>query len=368
MRMVPAGHVPQAGDEAGERRLARPGRADEGEGLPCRDRQRDVAQDEPVGRVAERHGVELDRAGDRRHRPRVRRVDDGRPRVDDLEHPLDRPGPLSELAVQPGDRPEAGRDGHAVQQEAGQRADPELALDDLVPRVPEQPGQRAEAEEPHQRPEQRPPQGQPRAGRDHRPQVRVVALELPLLADVALDHADAGQRLLGGRRAPRDRVLDLRADPLERSTEDDRDGDQGRREEQDDEQQRRAEGEQDDDRADEADDRRQQARDGLGEHRPHERHVARQARHQLPHPAAGVEVERQRHEAAEQVAAQLGHDPLPDDAEQVGLEEAADRLDAEQPEEQHDQAVEAGRVATGDDLGRDPGDDQREGQPDAPTR
>ena len=45
IRIVPAVDVPQAGDEPGERRLARPGRPDEGEGLPCRDGQRDVAQD-----------------------------------------------------------------------------------------------------------------------------------------------------------------------------------------------------------------------------------------------------------------------------------------------------------------------------------
>ena len=77
-----------------------------------------------------------------------------------------------------------------------------------------------------------------------------------------------------------------------------------------------------------------------------------------------MEVERQGHEPPEQLAAELGDDPLPHHAEQVRLEEAADGLDAEQPDEQDDQAVEAGRVAAGDDLGRDPGDDQREGQPD----
>ena len=35
-----------------------------------------------------------------------------------------------------------------------------------------------------------------------------------------------------------------------------------------------------------------------------------------------VEVERQRHEAAVQLAAELGDDPLADDAEQPGLDEA----------------------------------------------
>ena len=192
---------------------------------------------EPVRRVPERHVVELDPAGHRGHRPGVGRVDDRRAGVDDLEHPGDRPRPLAELTVQPGDGAEARGDRDAVQQEPGQRPDPELAGDDLVPGVPEQPGQRPEAEQPHQRPERRAPQRQPRTGRDHAPQVRVVAMELPVLADVALDHADARQRLLGGRRAPRDRVLDVGADPLERPPEHERDGDQGGREQQDDEQQ-----------------------------------------------------------------------------------------------------------------------------------
>ena len=78
----------------------------------------------------------------------------------------------------------------------------------------------------------------------------------------------------------------------------------------------------------------------------------------------GVEVERQRHQPAEQVAPELGDDALADDAEQVRLEEAADRLDAEQPEQDEDEAIEAGRIAAGDHRGRDPGDDQREGETD----
>ena len=114
---------------------------------------------------------------------------------------------------------------------------PELTRDDLVARVPEQARQRAEPEQAHQRPERRAPQREPRARRDDAPQVRVVALELPVLADVALDDPDARQRLLGGRRAPRDRVLDVGAHLLERPTEDECDGDQRWRQEQDDEQQ-----------------------------------------------------------------------------------------------------------------------------------
>ena len=76
-----------------------------------------------------------------------------------------------------------------------------------------------------------------------------------------------------------------------------------------------------------------------------------------------MEVARQRHEAPEQVSAELGDDPLPHHAEEVRLEEAADRLDDEQPEEDQDEAVEPCGIATGDDLGRDARDDQREQQP-----
>ena len=79
---------------------------------------------------------------------------------------------------------------------------------------------------------------------------------------------------------------------------------------------------------------------------------------------ARVEVERQRDESPEQLAPDLGDDPLPDHAEQVRLQEASRGLHEEQPDQGDDQAIEPGRVAAGNDLGRDPGDDQREGQPD----
>ena len=148
------GHVPQPRDEPDQGRLARARRPDQREGLPCRDRQRHVAQDEPVRRRT--------RTTRRRARSGRRPLGIGRAsgasrivgrRVDDLEHPGDRPGPLPELAVQPGDRAEARADRDAVQQEPGQGADPELAVDDLVAGVPQQAGDGAEAEEAHQRPE-----------------------------------------------------------------------------------------------------------------------------------------------------------------------------------------------------------------------
>ena len=76
-----------------------------------------------------------------------------------------------------------------------------------------------------------------------------------------------------------------------------------------------------------------------------------------------MEVERQGDQSAKEFAAELGHDALADDAQQVGLEETADRLHAEQPDQGEDQPIQAPTVAAGHDLRGDPGDDQGEGQP-----
>jgi hypothetical protein len=80
------GDVVEARQQAHHRRLARPGRADEREGLPRLDPQRDAGQHRSVARVAERDVVQLDRqrpvgqlAGARHHL---------RARVDDLQHPF----------------------------------------------------------------------------------------------------------------------------------------------------------------------------------------------------------------------------------------------------------------------------------------
>ena len=205
---------------------------------------------------------------------------------------------------------------------------PSVAVDDLVARVPEQPGDGAEPEEPHQRPERRPPQGEARAGRDDGPQVRVVALELPFLADVALDDADPRQRLLGGRRAarrscPGPAVLTRWSGRPKTTATAISAG---------------------------ASSRTMNSSVGLSVNRMMTEptspmtddsrlvtvwvsivrtSVTSLERRDTSSPTrlAGVEVERQRHEPAEQVAAQLGDDPLPHHAEQVRLQEAADGLD-----------------------------------------
>ena len=102
--------------------------------------------------VAERHVIERHLPGDRRHRLCVGRVQDRRAGIDDLEDPGDRAGPLSELAVQAGDGPEAGPDRDAVQEERGQRVHAQRSVDDLVARVPEQDRDRTEPRRPMKAP------------------------------------------------------------------------------------------------------------------------------------------------------------------------------------------------------------------------
>ena len=187
----PPGHVPQPRDEPHEGRLAGARRPHQREHLACRHVEVDVAQDRARAVVREGDALELDAAGDRAQVHGVRRVVDRRLGVDDLEHALDGAGALAQLAVEPCDRGEARADRDAVQQEPRERPDRQPAGDDLVARVPEQDGDRAEAEEAHQPAEPRPPQREPRARRDDPGQVARVARLLVVLADIALDDADA---------------------------------------------------------------------------------------------------------------------------------------------------------------------------------
>ena len=174
-----------------------------------------------------------------------------------------------------------------------------------------------------------------------------------------------GEDLLRGGRGVRDPVLDLRADALQRPTEDDRDDDERGREEQDDEQQRRAQREQDDHRADAArsvDDSRlvtvcvSIVRTS----------VTSLERRDTSSPTRcwPVEVEREGHEPPIQVAAELGHDPLPHDPEQPRLDEPATAWTQNSTTSSSDESVEPARVAARDDLAGDARDDEREGEPD----
>ena len=61
----------EPGDQVGQGRLARPGLADDGDGLPRLDREAHVLEHRRVATVSERHAVELDPAADSRQRRRV---------------------------------------------------------------------------------------------------------------------------------------------------------------------------------------------------------------------------------------------------------------------------------------------------------
>ena len=234
-----------------------------------------------------------------------------------------------------------------------------------MPGVPKEDRERAEPEEAHQPAERRPPEREPRAGGHDAREIATVALRLEALADVALHDPDPRQRLLGRDGAAGDRVLHLGADALERPPEDDRDDDQRGRQHEHDHEQDRVEQEQDDDGADQPDERREQRRGRLGQHRPDQRHVTREARHELAHAVAAVEVERERHQALEQLVAQPRDHPLPDDAEQVRLDEAPERLGDEQDHETGHQPVEPGGVAAGHHRGHEARDDERHHQREA---
>ena len=161
--------VPQARDRARPAwscptRTARPGR---GSPLPGSSSD-DVAQrpGDPAGTRTTRRRARSAPAT-AADRPGVGRVEDRRPRVDDLEHALDGPGPLAELAVQARDRcrgsPRSPRRTAGTRSASRSRASPSMTW---WPGVPEQRGDGAEPEEAHERPEPRPPQRQPRPGRD----------------------------------------------------------------------------------------------------------------------------------------------------------------------------------------------------------
>src|SRR5262249_16349760 len=90
---VSFGRVIEPRDELRERRLARAGFADKRDRLPWRDRQVYVAERVLPVAIPERHVVELDRAADRAELSRVRRIDELRLLVEQLEDLVERRHP-----------------------------------------------------------------------------------------------------------------------------------------------------------------------------------------------------------------------------------------------------------------------------------
>ncbi len=85
----PVLRVVEAGEQLGDRRLARARRPDQRHGLPRLDVQGQPVEHRLAARVTEPHVVQLDRERARRHRHRVRGVRDLRPGVDEVVDPLD---------------------------------------------------------------------------------------------------------------------------------------------------------------------------------------------------------------------------------------------------------------------------------------
>ena len=343
--------------------LPAPGWTHHREHLAGGDVEGDVTQHGPSGVVAEGDAFEGDGAADSLQLGRTGRVPEAGPFVDDLEHPHHGPGALLELAVDAGDGGEAGADGDAVEEEAGERTQADGAVDDTVAGEPEQGDERAEAEDEHHRAEQAAIRHQARGHAHDAPQVLAVAVTLPLLAAEGLDHPDTAERFFSGRGRGRDRVLDAGREPAQGPREDDRDDDHRRRQHEDDQEQVRAEQEEHHDGAHEAQHRREQRGQRLREHRAYLGHVAREARDELAHPAAHVEVELERDQAIEDLCAQAGHDALADDAQRPGLGEAGHRQHERDAHEQEQDAVEPISVAGRDHLVDQAADDQRQGQP-----
>ena len=166
IRIAPGVHVPQAGDEPHERRLARTRTARPGRGSP-------------LPRSPGRRSAGPGRSGSYPNvtpssviRPSTRPIGtaSARSRMVGRVSMISKtrwtaPVPSRNWPYRPAIVPKARPDRDAVQQEPGQRPDPERPVDDLVPGVPEQQRDRPEPEEAHQRAEPRPPQREPRAGR-----------------------------------------------------------------------------------------------------------------------------------------------------------------------------------------------------------
>src|SRR3989441_717231 len=94
--------VVEARDEADDRGLPRPGRADDGHALARGDREVHVPEHPVTLVVREAHVLEAHLATDVRELPRVRRGDDRRPRIEEPGHPLPRgPPPPPDVVLLP---------------------------------------------------------------------------------------------------------------------------------------------------------------------------------------------------------------------------------------------------------------------------
>ena len=193
-----------------EARLARAGRTDE------RDRAARLhvergAEQRRLGRalVVQRDVAQLDVPRPRRKRDRVRRRDDPRLAVEDLEEPRARGRRALGHAQRDAQRAHRRQQHEQVGVEGREVADAEAPVDDLAAAVEQDRGQPELGQEADQRVVERLQPGADHRLVEHPPDALAKALELALLAREGLDDAHARDVLLDLRRQLGDPLLHL---------------------------------------------------------------------------------------------------------------------------------------------------------------
>ena len=191
------GDVVEAREELDERRLARPGRADEGDRAPRLDDEVDVAQGGLAGAaVGEAHVAQLDAAAPGRQRLRVARRGQPGLAVEQLEHPRARRGRALRHAERDPELAHRADQHQQVGVEGGEVAEAERPVDHLAPAHQQDHRQAEVRQEAEERVvEAAQPVRVDRLVEDPRDRA-VEAGELAVLGGERLDHAHAGHVLL----------------------------------------------------------------------------------------------------------------------------------------------------------------------------
>ena len=203
-------HVVETQQQADDRGLARPGRADDADALAGLDDERDVAQDVVVLLVREPHVIELDAAARRRRAPRRhgrRRQLDGR--VEQREDPLGRRHRRLqdvELLGQVADRLE---EAPRVLQKRDEHADADDAVERPAAADPDDEGARQRGDDFNRRVEHRVVEDRRDVDVAVAAVDRVELLERARLLGKELHRRDAGDVLLQKRVEPRDQAAHL---------------------------------------------------------------------------------------------------------------------------------------------------------------
>jgi hypothetical protein len=299
-----------------------------------------------TGRIAERHGVEMDPAARRpRELERQRRRLDRRQRLLELDEPLHRAGRALHLA--PHLAQARGRDTHVprVEQELGELPERELARKHLARADPEHERDPAEHERRRERREQRadPP---PAHGNAERALHRVAeALRVQPLERERLHGLHRVDRLRRERARVRDAVLGVARQPPQSPAEHQQGTHDQRHRDHDHERELRARRDEQHERAEQRDRRAQRDRNAVARDRLHERRVGREPRQHLARACDLEEARVHADHARIDRAADVGDDALAEPRDEI---EAQRRERAEHDggaQERDEVAVDRRRVA-----------------------